>query len=397
MSNARRIALVVGLLVLALGAWVLVDWMNAKTIWPAEMSALEMPAPVFPADEAAPAAIEAAMAAVEGFDREAIAAHLDADGPLTTPADGWPVVPDDAAARYDAFVATTGWSAPLTRPDREMPDYFGLMTLNDVRLMRAMVRFVEGDRGGAWDDLLSAHTFAQRVQHAGGSLIMPMLGVALEAETMHLARRFLAADGWTPEARALGPALAAAAGRPSPLVAGLTAEALGFDALYAELGNASLEELMQTTEGGPPPETSGGGTVFYDADKTRALHRQYFAQLIAAAGQPAGERTPPAFPALWSDEWTALGQLVDNPVGRILLSIGIPAFTKYIERYDRHHADRSRLAIALAKAAWQADTGGAPPSVEALVPDYLPAVPVDAMTGQPLTLDPPPLPDDEAL
>lgn len=397
MSTARRIALVVGLIVTALGIWVVADWLKAKTIWPESIVAIEMPPPMFPPDAEADPALQALLETVASFEGEPLDLLLDAEGPPETPAEGWPVVPEETAARFDAFLATTGWTVEPTAPDAPGPDYFGLLTVNDIRLMRSMVRFVEGDRGGAWEDLVTAHTYAQRVQHAGGNLLLPMVGLAIEGETMHIAERLLAADGWAPEAKAFGASLSAAAGRRSPLVAGLTGEALGFDGLYARMGEASLEELMQTTEGGPPASLSGGGTIFFDAEKTRALHHQYFSELIAAAAAPRAERVEPSMPELWSDKWYEVGQFVDNPVGRILLSIGAPAFNKYIERYDRYDAQRARLAIRLAKSAWRAERGEEASSIDALVPDYLPAVPIDALSGEALTLDPPPLPEDDRL
>ncbi|MCB9543214.1 MAG: hypothetical protein H6703_12305 [Myxococcales bacterium] len=414
----RRLAVGAAVVVVGVLLYSAYDWYRARLVWPAEMPELVAPAPVMP-----PAAEgEAALAAAVG-QREALAAGVEArsvllaaEGAPAAPADGWPEDVAAAEAAVDGLVALSGLQIAPVRLDGPSPDFLTVMRLGELRQVRALRRFVEGDGAGAWGDVASAVRLGQLVQHAGGSLLAAMVGVAIEEGALRTAGRLLAAGGWDPAARALLAELTAAAGRPSPLVGATAGECAGADAVYAELGTKTFEELMATAEVGGraragglagPAEGAGGeragarrsveagGTWLYDADATRALWRQHCAALVAAMAQPASTRVVPVFPEVHSGAWWRVGELLDNPIGRLLLSISVADWSRFAGRVDRLAALRARVQVALATAGWTAEQGSAPSSIEALVPGWLPAVPVDALSGAPLTLDPAPLPEEE--
>ena len=72
------------------------------------------------------------------------------------------------------------------------------------------------------------------------------------------------------------------------------------------------------------------------------------------------------------------GVLMDDPIGRILINLIIPALDQCRERYVGTQAIVRGMALFLAVRAYQADHRGTlPDKLAALVPDYLDALPED--------------------
>lgn len=410
----RRVAVGVGVVVVGLLVYSAVDWYRVRQVWPDVMPALSEPAPMLPPAPDGEALLRAAgalRAAVE-VGSEARKAVLAAEGGPEVPGDGWPEDVAAGQAAVDALVALSGVRLAPVRLDGPGLDVFVWLRLGELRQVRALRRFVEGDVAGAWGDVASVVGLAQRVSHAGGNLMAAMVGAAIEQGALRTAGRLLAAGGWHDGAGAVAAELAAAAGRRSPLVGALAGECLGADALYAEMGERSLDELMAVAEMGVGPGGAGGepgvgvaegkasgqekgtagGTWLYNADATRALAREHCIAVMAAVGQPAQSRVLPVAPVMYSGSWWRPGELLDNPIGRILLSIASVDGGRYAARFDRLAAERARVRVALAKAGFAAARGEAAGDIEALVPEWLDAVPIDALSGERLTLDPEPLP-----
>ena len=89
---------------------------------------------------------------------------------------------------------------------------------------------------------------------------------------------------------------------------------------------------------------------------------------------------------------TALPEAIKRPSGpylHLLSSIFLPSTERATETHYRTLTHRRLAAVALAVRLYQADHGGRlPPGLDALVPDYLPAVPTDALHGKPLVYKP---------
>lgn len=406
----RRVAIGFGVVLLGAVVYTAIDWYRAAQIWPASMPALDPPPPVLPPDEAAEARLAALVAEREGLTPQADRrqALVSADGPPVAPAEGWPPPSPAATAALDAVLALSGVYFEPKRIDDEPPNMMPVVEAADARGVRALRRSVEGDVAGAWADVGSLIWLGQLLEHGGANLLVTMIGAAIEQKGLHLGHRLIDAGGWHPAADAVAEALDAAAARPPPMVAALYGECLGIDMLYRDMGESTYEELMEMGELGAPPapseaseaesdeegEETAGGTWLYDADATRAMHRVHCLALIEAAKQPRQAREVPVFPELYGG-WWQVGQMLDNPVGRILLTIASPVWDRYLERMDQLAGRRVRLRLALAKAGYRAEAGTDAASVEALVPRWLTAVPVDPMTGAPLALDPAPVEDDE--
>lgn len=408
----RRAAVGFGVLLVGAVIYTAIDWYRAAQIWPDAMPALDPPPPVLPPDPTAEAKLEALAAEREGLTAQADRRRdlVSAEGAPALPPEGWPEPSASATAALDAVLALSGVYFEPKRIDVEPPNMLPVMEAADARGVRALRRFVEGDGAGAWADVESLVWLGQLLQHGGANLLATMIGAAIEQKALHLGHRLLDAGGWHTRAAGVAEALDAAAARPPPMVAALYGECLGIDMLYRDMGDSSYEELMAMAELEAPPEAAApgerasededpdeeaaGGTWLYDADATRAMHRVHCLGLIEAAKQPRQAREVPAFPELYAG-WWRVGQMLDNPVGRILLTIASPVWDRYLGRMDELAARRVRLRLALAKAGYQAEAGVEASSVEALVPRWLAAAPIDPMTGAPLALDPAPVEEEE--
>lgn len=407
----RRVAIGFGVVLLGAAIYAAIDWYRAAQIWPASMPALDPPPPVLPPDETAHAKLEALTAEREGLTPQADRRQelVSAEGPPAMPAEGWPPPSPSAAAALDAVLALSGVYFEPKRIDVEPPNMMPVIEAADARGVRVLRRYVEGDVAGAWADVGALIWLGQLLEHGGANLLVTMIGAAIEQKGLHLGHRLVDAGGWHAAADTVAKALDEAAARPSPMVAALYGECLGIDMLYRDMGDSTYEELMEMSELQAPPapsapseaespeeegEETAGGTWLYDADATRAMHRVHCLALIEAARQPRQTRELPVFPELYGG-WWQVGQMLDNPVGRILLTIASPVWDKYLGRMDQLAGRRVRLRLALAKAGYRAEAGADAPSVEALVPRWLAAVPVDPMTGEAVALDPASVEDDE--
>jgi hypothetical protein len=75
-------------------------------------------------------------------------------------------------------------------------------------------------------------------------------------------------------------------------------------------------------------------------------------------------------------------------IGKILISLMLPAVTKVQDANDRTEQMQRNLHIAFALAAYRADNGRYPKQLSELSPKYLPKVPDDLFSGMPLIYKP---------
>lgn len=394
--RTRRLLIVALVLVAVLVALVFLARQQVVGDWPeGEVPAVEVPPSPFPAAPESVAALQRAVEAGEAMGDPDPDGLLAKDAlPDAPPAAGWPRHPE-AEAAFDALAALEGFALP--DPDLREKG-FGFLALSRVcklRVLRAVERFLADDGEGAARDLAAVIHVGHRVQHGGGALVGAVVGLAIEDMALAAAAEMMASER---EARralpaALAAPLDAGLALPSATIRGLAGEGAMQDRLFEDFGKMSAGQLLSMSgDSAEIPEPDGGMGAprwLYDPDRTRALARHRLHGLVEAARQPPTERRLPAYESVWRREWTAVGQYVDNPVGRILLEIATPAFDRYLTKEDALRQRRGRLRAELAVAAWRAEhEGAAPPSLEALVPAHLPAVPPDPFTGKPFGYEP---------
>ena len=71
-------------------------------------------------------------------------------------------------------------------------------------------------------------------------------------------------------------------------------------------------------------------------------------------------------------------------IGNVVIGLLLPAIGKLMDAADRSEQSQANLRVAVALAAYRAETGRYPARLDELAPKYLPAVPGDLFSGKPL-------------
>jgi hypothetical protein len=82
----------------------------------------------------------------------------------------------------------------------------------------------------------------------------------------------------------------------------------------------------------------------------------------------------------------AFGTFFRTSCGGMLTRLLVPSINKCVERTWAGDARRALVQTAVALAAFKAKTGSYPDKLDALVPDFLPRVPLDPYSGRPLRM-----------
>ena len=306
----------------------------------------------------------------------------------------------DVLARNEAALARVPWalSAPAFQtgpfdPEQELAPGVEMRTLARLLGLRGILHAEAGDPAAALADVSLGIEVGQRVRDAeANTLISAVIGLVTIEEAMRpLAGplRELSVDAATSKRIARRwHAARSDRERWSPL----------YHAEYAFL-HTTMELGVQAeirAETGRELEDLPGGGYLFQPNETRRLLAEHFRAIESQAGGPCyGLDIPiPEVPESRLDQLRLY--LGPNSIGRILHAISAIDPTRYEQR--RCNVDTA-LATASARLAMRAHaraTGTTPPSIEALVPEYLDAVPRDGWTHEPLTLavlDPSEAPD----
>ncbi|MFH1468026.1 MAG: hypothetical protein ABIO70_26810 [Pseudomonadota bacterium] len=365
-----------------LGAWVIFAVKRASAVWPEGQAAPTLPDPGLPADPEAWDHLQAVIAVVpEGVDTSTLGEALAVAGPPRAVGVRWEDA-EDCIAAMDRVVEGGGIVPPVLALDHAQPEFVKLLVAARLRLLRAW-RYAEQDRDAeALAELLRVERFGLLLEHAGGNLILTMVGVAVQDAALDEILDLLAARPGVPSQALVGlqAELEAGLALPQALPGAIAGECLGAEATYEDMRHWDRQALFEATR---PGAGMRGGLVrndgccppFYDPDATIQLHRWRCARLVAAAEEPGGAW--PVFEPLFSHGALDPGQYLDNPIGRILLDISAPSFASFQDKITRLHRRRLLVAVrvALRRFTLQQPDGALPTTLGELVPTFLAAVP----------------------
>lgn len=266
--------------------------------------------------------------------------HLATVAPLLAGLDALPEPSDLGGLRFPA--------PPLDGSDAEPLRPLGLPARGWV--LRAWTR-VETDPAGAVTDLRRALTIASALEHSGGDLIPVAVGVMVQDAVLRHATLMVEQGLLGRDAQPLLDDATADAALGSGFPAALRAECASFEDMFQRLGALGAGDLFEKAgpQGGPdlPDEEGPGVWPLYSTARTVGAHRHRCRQSIAFATAPPDERPPLVYAPLYEGKPL---QLLDNPVGRVLLEMSTPSWVGLVERRDRVEATRADLAAAVAAA-----------------------------------------------
>jgi hypothetical protein len=274
---------------------------------------------------------------------------------------------------------------------------------------RAMLRTAEGKFADAWQDLLSCHRLGRLVAR-GPTLIESLVGIAIDtiasrADVAYLATANLPARKVRECLRDLD------ALPPLPVIADkidIGERFIFLDILQAvRRGGVGVLESMA---GGAPPKLADpkiqeaigrldwtpafrNGNRWFDRvvaamrQKDHAEQQKEMRKIdleLRARKKELGEFSIGRTFALLGDPHKE----VATEIGDILICLLLPAFDKVQSAADRAEQVQRNLRVAVALAAYHADEGRYPATLEPLAPRYLPAIPGDIFSGKALIYRP---------
>jgi hypothetical protein len=271
----------------------------------------------------------------------------------------------------------------------------GCRQLASALTARALLR-VGDDSEGAWQDLQTAHRLARLVGR-GGTVIEALTAMGIDADATEADLAFLQAAKL--DARALKKCLRDLQDLP-PLPAmadkfDLTERFTYLDAVMHVNRTGALEpdDIPDNVVIKWDPALRTGNRVYTRMAtalriKDRNMREEKLQEIEADFELLRGEVRDVAaqFKAVVKskDSGEALGQLM----GGHLLNLLAPAVRRIQHAADRAEQRQTNLHIAFALAAFKADSGKYPQSLDPLAPKYLPTVPPDLFSGKALIYRP---------
>ncbi|MSR54199.1 MAG: hypothetical protein EXS09_13035 [Gemmataceae bacterium] len=269
---------------------------------------------------------------------------------------------------------------------------------------RSMLHLGNGDFEGAWQDLMVCQKLG-RLLAQGGTMIEDLVGIAIVTIAAHKQVVFLSHAKvpakqilvWREELRML-PSMPGVADKLD-----LTERFMMLDCLMTIIyrGPNAMGHLEGSSSKLPPRDTTLNRMLrrSVDYNPTFRLANAMYDRCVAACRLPSRAERKRELDTIEREvkstkrEVTAfslLEKLASSEIsrgeymGKVYISILLPAFMKIQDAADRTEQTEQNLQVAFALAAYQADNGRYPATLNQLAPKYLAKIPGDLFSGQPL-------------
>lgn len=266
---------------------------------------------------------------------------------------------------------------PQDLPHDKTPyDIVAWRRLGQLLSLRAHSRAPGGDLRASLDDALKLLRFGHMVQGAQGNLLTYLVGGTLKSMALDQVRRSIAAPN-------------ASAGMLQPLVALLESSrpqiASFRDCLRAEY--AYMSSTIDAPKQASLRNDSMLSRYLYQKNATKKLYADRYRQIAESWGNPCSRLEPDPDPAAEKHQLLA-AFWEPNIAGRTIFAIGQPSMKGALIGKCRLQSDLSATQVLVALRLYKTKRGELPASLEALVPDFLPSIPIDDLDGKPLRYSP---------
>jgi hypothetical protein len=285
-----------------------------------------------------------------------------------------------AMAALDAALTTPVFQVPEYHYDDDVKHLSGWKSLANLATMRIYSEFKAGQEREAFAHTMDLIGLANRMQSGNGPIIDYLVGKAVKQTALTTLRRL------TSETRLSSDELSA-------LALDLTRVALNFAALTNALKaeyQAQKQFAVDLREG----NVSGQSDIpaariallpIYNVRKTQSGFAIHTRKLLPAIQRPYCESQ---LVSSLTRPSTAKLMLSGNAIGEIIYLMTMPVIESTVRAKSSEHVQIEVTATFLALKAYQLKHGRLPAQLSELVPQFLPAVPVDDFDGQPLRYDP---------
>ncbi len=299
---------------------------------------------------------------------------------------GLPEEPEVWRQASDPIEALSGLrgASPIVSPPRgptnqaSQTDLFPLITLAQAQMLRGWDRYRGGDAGKAAEDMLQADRLGQRLADGSQSPFMSVVAAAIQRQALGELQELLSVS-YEPSVHLLvAERLPRQAPQEGRFRAVLERECSDIEALL-------MDPLQSAEVVGGSLGTKSLPSIFYDTDATVAQHRKWCREADAwMALHPEQRADPPSYLPEGISETLAYNRVwieylkVVSPEGALRMAGHIPE--AQLQR------DVLRLLTA-ARLYGYANDGELPAEAHALVPEFLPSLPLDPFTGDELEIE----------
>ncbi len=126
--------------------------------------------------------------------------------------------------------------------------------------------------------------------------------------------------------------------------------------------------------------------LVYHPNRTVAMFGETYRQILGEIELPVRERDTALLEGIVEDRRHGIFRK-RNPVGNILFSLLLPSMDAALDKWPQHNIVTESIELVAALHAYRRDEGALPEMLDALVPGYLAAVPVDLFDGEPMKYD----------
>ncbi len=272
--------------------------------------------------------------------------------------------------------------APLPHSVDDMfPNVRSLRDLSYYGLIDAERLASEGHFGSAFDRAFMIIEIGRRMEHSHGTLLHYLLGCAIASDGVQAMGRFAVSSHNSTLLIQSAAHLESYRTTPDGLVEALRSELNFFDMVIQLIQRDGIEKF---TDGGlKAPKIVLTSNLLFKPNKTRRLYAEVVRKQITLVGKDVA--TIRANQRVVFLPQSGIGRYnPENVIGRLGLDISTPTWSLISLNYNRDQSRISATQALLAIRAYKLDHGALPESLDALVPDYLPSVPLDYMDFAPI-------------
>jgi len=264
-------------------------------------------------------------------------------------------------ASWDANYGGGGWNVPR---------WLDVRTLSDAVWLDALIDRKSGRTEDSARKTMAGLAIAASVRHEP-SLIGQLIRIAIATRHYDAVRSLLVDADPSKATLAELARVLAENGETDPMHVGLLGEMALVNGGYskAERGLGAGDLLLADSRSTAPFWLGRGGRPLVRLARLHYL--QQMERLIAIEGGPRPRPPFPDRPSVRKWDWRALSE-------RFVVGL-----QRAVETGDRHNSALGTTQIAVALRRHRLDRGSYPDDLSALVPTYLPRLPIDPVTGRP--------------
>ncbi len=272
----------------------------------------------------------------------------------------------------------------LSSPMELVPCVPRLRYLAGVLQLHALSLLHEGRGADALRVALAAARVGHAVETSRGNLIQYLTGLAIQRRSLDVIERIAATEPIPSDDLARGArTLEQFAADNAAIVLAIKSEHRFFEAALAELSEEGLGNMLGNEEAPWFIRHGHRLPLALKRNRTRRLNAEILRAAIAASEGDAGAARAVSI---------EIGKRVpsssrlnpNNFIGETVLRIAVPTWEKVLLTRLRHRSRIVATQAALAARAYESDFGELPGTLEALVPDFMSAVPSDPFDGAPI-------------